>query len=143
MSVNELQQVVMKETLRLTNDINEIPQLGEWIESLGDRLGLAPDKVFNLNLALEEAVVNVMNYAYPDQTGMPVWLTADDTDGSLRFTLEDEGVPFDPTQQDAPDITLDVDERPIGGLGIFLVSQLMSKVSYEYKGNRNCLTMIA
>ncbi|MCQ2239443.1 MAG: ATP-binding protein [Bacteroidaceae bacterium] len=132
----------MKDTLKLTNDINEVPRLGEWIDSLGDRLGLLPDKVFNLNLALEEAVVNVMNYAYPGQNHMPIYLTVDDNDGFLRFVLEDEGVPFDPTQTEAPDITLDADKRPIGGLGIFLVNQLMSKVSYEYKDKRNRLIMI-
>ena len=131
----------MKETLKLTNDINEIPLLGEWVEGLGEQLGLPADKVFSLNLALEEAVVNVMNYAYPDQTGMPICLTADDTEGSLRFFLEDQGVPFDPTQTENPDITLDAMERPIGGLGIFLVNQLMSSVTYEYRNNRNCLTM--
>ena len=64
----------MKDTLRLTNDTSETPLLGEWVEKIGERMDLPTDKVFGLNLALEEAVVNVMNYAYPEQKGMPIYL---------------------------------------------------------------------
>ncbi|MCF0160646.1 MAG: ATP-binding protein [Bacteroidaceae bacterium] len=132
----------MKDTLRLTNDTSETPLLGEWVEKIGERMDLPTDKVFGLNLALEEAVVNVMNYAYPEQKGMPIYLAVDDLDGALRFVLEDEGLPFDPTSHELPDITLGAEDRPIGGLGIFLVTQLMSRVEYQRVGNRNRLTMI-
>lgn len=100
------------------------------------------EKVFNLNLALEEAVVNVMNYAYPDQSGMPITVTAqrDDT-GSITFQITDEGTPFDPTIQEDPDITLSAEERQIGGLGIFLVKELMTSVHYTRHDNKNILTL--
>lgn len=134
----------MNDTLLLTNDITEVPALGEWVERVGEEAMLPPDQVFRLNLALEEAVVNVMNYAYPEgKTGMPIRLTVNETDdGHLRFVLEDEGTPFDPTQKEDPDITLPAEERSIGGLGIMLVRQLMSSVSYERRGNTNRLTLI-
>lgn len=131
----------MKETIRLNNDINEVPQLAEWIEQVCDKFGLAPSVVFQLNLALEEAVVNVMNYAYPGQTGMPVTLSAEMHGNGMVFELEDQGIPFDPTSSEEPDVTLPIEDRPIGGLGIFLVRQIMSEVSYTRHDNTNVLTM--
>ena len=91
------------------------------------------------NLALEEAVSNVMLYAYPDKSGQ-VLVECDKSD-KLVFTITDSGVPFDPTQQKEPDVTQNLDERPIGGLGIFLVRQIMDDIRYERKDNKNILTL--
>ncbi len=134
----------MTKTLHLENDIAQVPLLAEWVEMLGEELMLPMPAVFQLNLALEEAVVNVMNYAYPDESGMPVELEAktDESSDTICFVLSDEGIAFDPTQQDDPDITLSAEERNIGGLGIFLVQQMMQSVAYERSGGKNILTMI-
>lgn len=133
----------MKKELHLTNDVSQVVALGEWIERLGEELALNPADVFQLNLALEEAVVNVMNYAYPGQTDMPIVLSvsADEGTDGIVFRLTDKGVPFDPTQAEMPDVTLSAEERNIGGLGIFLVEQLMNRVAYEREGESNVLTM--
>lgn len=132
----------MKDTLTLHNDINEVPLLGEWVELMGEKYELPMPAVFQLNLALEEAVVNVMNYAYPGEEGMFVWLSIENDGEGIKLVLEDEGVEFDPTVSDDPDLTLSAEERPIGGLGIFLVKNIMKDVKYERCGNRNVLTMI-
>lgn len=129
-------------TLTLHNDINEVPLLGEWIEQLGEDLGIGMPDVFQLNLALEEAVVNVMNYAYPGEEGRELWLEAEGDGSNITFLLKDEGVPFDPTKEDEPDITLSAEEREIGGLGIFLVKQLMKEVCYSREGATNILRMV-
>ncbi len=132
----------MKKELHLTNDVSQVVALGEWVEHLGEELSLNPADVFQLNLALEEAVVNVMNYAYPGQVDMPIVLCATtDEGGGIVFSLTDNGVPFDPTKAEAPDITLSAEQREIGGLGIFLVEQLMNRVAYERRGESNVLTM--
>lgn len=131
----------MRKTLNLHNDVNEVPMLGEWMEVTGEQLGLPMAAVFQLNLALEEAFVNVVDYAYPGKNGMPVQLNMDGTGETLTFTLIDEGEPFDPTALDEPDTSLSAEERPIGGLGVFLVKQIMDEVRYERIGNRNILTM--
>lgn len=132
----------MKAVLELHNDISEVSLLGEWIEQVGEEFRLPASCVFQLNLALEEAVVNVMNYAYPGQEGMPVLLTAEaKNDGTYEFVLEDEGVEFDPTQSEEPDISLAAEDRPIGGLGIFLVMNIMKEVTYERRSERNVLRM--
>lgn len=126
--------------LTLHNDVAEVPLLAEWVEQLGEELGLEMPEVFQLNLALEEAVVNVMNYAYQD-SGL-IDLSASTEDSDIVFVLEDSGKAFDPTKADAPDITLSAEDRDIGGLGIFLVQQLMSSVTYCRKDGKNVLTMI-
>ena len=131
----------MRKTLNLHNDVNEVPMLGEWMEVTGEQLGLPMAAVFQLNLALEEAFVNVVDYAYPGKNGMPVQLNMDGAGETLTFTLIDEGEPFDPTTLDEPDTSLSAEERPIGGLGVFLVKQIMDEVRYERQGNRNILTM--
>lgn len=131
----------MRKTLNLHNDVNEVPMLGEWMEVTGEQLGLPMSTVFQLNLALEEAFVNVVDYAYPGKNGMPVQLNMDGKGETLIFTLIDEGEPFDPTTLEAPDTSLPAEERPIGGLGVFLVKQIMDEVRYERQGTRNILTM--
>lgn len=130
--------------LNLHNDINEVPLLTRWIDEVAEAFGLPMSASFNLNLALEEAVVNVMNYAYPGLTDQPILIIADkagEGDGVV-FQLIDHGTPFDPTSIEAPDITLSVEERPIGGLGIFLVHQIMASVTYRYENQSNILTMV-
>jgi anti-sigma regulatory factor (Ser/Thr protein kinase) len=126
--------------LTLHNDVAEVPLLAEWVEQLGEELGLEMPEVFQLNLALEEAVVNVMNYAYED-SGL-IDLSAKVVDSEIIFVLEDSGKAFDPTKVDDPDITLSAEDRDIGGLGIFLVQQLMSGVTYSREDGKNVLTMI-
>ena len=92
-------------------------------------------------LAVEEAVVNVMNYAYPIGTQGYVAIDAIATEQSLKFVISDEGKAFDPTQRGEVDTTLTAEERPIGGLGILLVQQLMDTINYEYTDGKNVLTL--
>ena len=128
------------ENLILHNDVAEVPMLAAWVEQLGEEIGLDMPEVFQLNLALEEAVVNVMNYAYEGE-GL-IKLSVDSKGQEVIFKLEDEGREFDPTQVEDPDITLSAEEREIGGLGIFLVQQFMESVDYCRKDGKNILTMI-
>lgn len=131
----------MNNELHLHNDINEIPSLGDWVEWVGETYELDPASVFQLNLALEEAVVNVMSYAYPNQEGRPVTLVVSKQDNQLVFKLTDNGVPFDPTKEEDPDLNVSLEERQVGGLGIFLVKQLMCSVEYRRENDTNILTM--
>lgn len=131
----------MKKTLIIQNEINELNKLALFIEELGEELQLAPDLIFNLNLVLEEAVSNIILYAYPKQMGNEITIQADYKDHSLVFTLTDTGKPFDPTQAAEADITLSAEERPIGGLGIFLIKQIMNEVEYQRIEGRNVFTL--
>ncbi len=93
-------------------------------------------------LAVEEAVVNVMNYAYPIGTQGDITIEAKATGQWLKFIISDEGKAFDPTQGGNADTSLSAEDRPIGGLGILLVRSLMDSINYEYNGGKNVLTLI-
>ena len=131
----------MEKSLILANDIAEISKLATFIDEIGEEFSLAPDVVFNLNLVLEEAVVNVINYAYPKEEHQSIYLSATLHDGSIVFVLTDTGKEFDPTQAPEADITLSAEERPIGGLGIFLIRQIMNEVKYQRIDGKNVLTL--
>ena len=131
----------MEKSIILANDISEITRLYEFIEEMGNDFSLSPDIVFNLNLVLEEAVVNVINYAYPKEEHQYIYLSATMKDGSIVLVLTDTGKEFDPTAAPEADITLSADERQIGGLGIFLIRQIMNEVRYERIEGKNVLTL--
>ena len=131
----------MEKSIILTNDISEINKLTEFVEEIGNELSLAPDVVFNLNLVLEEAVVNIINYAYPKEEHQSIYLSATLHEGSIILVLTDTGVEFDPTMAPEADITLSAEKRPIGGLGIFLIRQIMNEVRYDRIDGKNVLTM--
>ena len=127
--------------LTLPNDIETIPQLNEFIDGFCEQRDIDNDITMSLNLAIEEAVVNVMNYAYPEGTVGYVDIEAEADDDFVTFVISDTGKPFDPTQKDEVNIALSVEERPIGGLGIHLVRRMMDEISYRYADHRNILTL--
>lgn len=118
----------------MRNDIEQIPTLAEWM----DTLGIPAELNMQMNLALEEIVSNVMLYAYPGESGQVLV----EFTPPLTFTITDSGIAFDPTRQAEADTTLSAEEREIGGLGIHLVRQIMDDVHYERIENKNVLTLI-
>jgi len=132
---------IEKHSLTLPNNVEFIPQLATFIEEVTESYGIDPSVTMSINLALEEAVVNVMNYAYPEGTLGEIDISVTFSDGSITFTIKDTGTPFDPTKVSNPDTSLSAEERPIGGLGIYLVRELMDEVSYCYENNHNILTL--
>lgn len=128
--------------LVLHNDIQQIPQLAKFVEAIAQEKQLSQSMAMGINLALEEAVSNVILYAYPKETDGLVDVEAYLRKSSLEFIIVDSGIPFDPTA--APEVNLDApaEDRPIGGLGIHLVRELMDSVNYERKDNKNYLRMI-
>ena len=100
------------------------------------------DLRFKIELSVEEAVENVVQYAYEGGIG---WLEAgtslDDESLILTIELRDAGVPFNPLEKEDPDITLSADERPVGGLGIYLCKSMMDSIDYRYEEGNNVLVM--
>lgn len=127
--------------ITIDNDVKQISRLEGFVNGIASRHGLSDTDASAINLALEEAVTNVVLYAYPKGQRGRIDLDSKYVDGHLEFALSDSGVEFDPTK--APDINVDasVEERPIGGLGIHLVRTIMDSVRYERKGGKNILRM--
>ena len=127
--------------LVLKNNVQELSRLEGFMENVAEGCNMDAALATNINLALEEAVTNVVMYAYPEGTEGEVDIEAAVTADGLRFVISDDGVPFDPTTAPEADITLGVEERPIGGLGIFLVRKIMDSVEYRRENGRNRLIM--
>ncbi|MBP5302931.1 MAG: ATP-binding protein [Bacteroidales bacterium] len=140
--MNDTKPFASERHLVLHNDIQQIPQLAGFVETIAAEMKLEQNLAMGLNLALEEAVTNVILYAYPVGSDGLVDIEAIMRKGQLDFIITDSGIPFDPTQRPEVDINASLDERPIGGLGIHLVRQLMDSVSYRREDGKNILTLI-
>ena len=127
--------------LIMHNNINQITRLEGWLEAISEKLDISPALVPSLNLALEEAVTNVIEYAYPKETYGSVELEASREGNTLTFVLTDSGKAFDPTAKPPVDITASVEDRPIGGLGIHMVRSIMDRVIYDRTDGMNILKM--
>ena len=125
----------------LPNDTKEVPTLAAFVDEVCEAVGFDAALTMKMNLAIEEAVVNVMEYAYPRGTHGDITVEAQANDVRLKFTIIDSGTHFDPTAQADVDTTLSAEDRPIGGLGIHIVRQYMDSINYERISGHNVLTL--
>ena len=131
----------LQRSITLSSDVEEIPQLAQFVDEVCEAVGFGTSPTMSMNLAIEEAVVNVMEYAYPKGTKGYVSIEAVANAERLKFIISDSGTPFDPTAKGEVDTTLSAEERPIGGLGIHLVRQIMDSINYERIDGKNVLTL--
>ena len=119
-------------------------QLFDFVVGQLEQCGCDKPTIKQCKLCAEEIFMNVSSYAYHPGNG-PVMVTIrsdeDDEVNKLVMTFSDNGKPFDPLKVEAPDVDASLDERGVGGLGIFLVVTTMDDVSYEYKDGQNILTV--
>ena len=92
-----------------------------------------------IDVVVEEIFVNIINYAYEEPKQEKVFINIENENNKIVITFEDNGIPFNPLDKEEPDITLKAEDRPIGGLGIYLVKKMMDNVEYVYKDNKNIL----
>ena len=130
-----------RQSIVLPNDVQEVTKLAAFVDEFCEAIGADMSMTMSLNLALEEAVVNVMSYAYPKDSKGEVTIHAEFKNDVLTFVVIDNGIPFDPTKTQDADTTLSAEERPIGGLGIHLVRTIMDTIAYEYVNGQNVLTI--
>ena len=127
--------------LVLDNDTAALPRFTAFVTDFCSKLDLDRKKASGLRLALEEVVVNVIDYAYPEGEKGSICIHADSNREEVRFTVVDSGIPFDPTSVLEADTTLDAQMRPIGGLGILLARKLTDSVTYCRRNGQNVLTL--
>jgi len=122
-----------------------LENLTRFIESVSDcaRLkGFDAKRLTQIDLALEEALVNIINYSYPDKEGDAEIVCSMDSDNRFVIEIRDWGVPFDIRSLDEPDLISDVSGRKVGGLGVFMIRKLMDDVEYRFEDHANILTLI-
>ena len=132
----------LTETLTIKSDVHEVKRFSDFMKSAIGKLDIDTSLARQLRLGVEEAVVNVIDYAYPPGTQGDITINMMCDGQTLRFQIIDEGVAFDPTAKQKADTTLSAEERQIGGLGILLVRELMDSINYERTDGKNVLTLI-
>jgi anti-sigma regulatory factor (Ser/Thr protein kinase) len=128
-------------TLILKNDVAELDRVLNLVTDLCGRHAISADTEYDLKLALDEVVSNVARHAYP--AGENHEFTLDVTVNGEEFVakVEDDGVAFDPTNHPEPNLDVPLEERQEGGLGIFLVRQIMNSVDYQRVDGKNIMTL--
>ncbi len=120
--------------------LQNLESMFAFIRQAAARQGFDGQATNKIQLACEEALVNVINYAYPGKGG-ELDIECVNRPDRLVITISDSGVPFDPLALPEPDINAPFEERKIGGLGIFMMRKIMDDVSYRREGGRNILTL--
>lgn len=128
-------------TLCMSNDIEELNKLEPFLNGIFEREHLDMSMLPQVDLALEEAVTNIIMYAYPEGEKGTAELTVEVANGQISATLIDSGTPFNPLQQQEANLDVSLEERKIGGLGIHLIKEIMDVVEYAYEDGRNVLKM--
>jgi anti-sigma regulatory factor (Ser/Thr protein kinase) len=129
-------------SLRLPAELDQLPIFLGHVRQTAETAGLMDAQGARLELAVEEALVNVFNYAYAGQAhaGAVTCRVMVETDG-LTVEIVDEGPPFDPLARPDPDTALELEQRQPGGLGIFMIRQLTDEVNYRREAGQNVLTI--
>jgi anti-sigma regulatory factor (Ser/Thr protein kinase) len=103
--------------------------------------GLGQERLQEIELAMEELLVNIFNYAYPDRLGEVEIACRLADDGRLLVEVADQGVPYNILSREDPDLKAGIEERNIGGMGVFFVKQFIRDIRYQREGGRNILTL--
>jgi anti-sigma regulatory factor (Ser/Thr protein kinase) len=130
-----------KLSFKLKSKLSELDALCKKLEKFGQTMGLSKKCIFEANLALDELFTNIISYGFDDKNEHTVRITISLQNDELVFNIEDDGVPFNPTEAETPDLECTIEECRIGGLGIHLAKNLMDEVCYQRCNNKNILTL--
>ena len=130
----------MKE-LTIPAKTGNLPMATGFVTKTLEEMGCPAKPMFQIEVSVDELFTNIASYAYPDGDGTATIRIDDSRKGAVTITFLDAGVPFDPLEHEDPDITLLVEDRPIGGLGIFMVRKTMDSVTYERRDGMNVVTI--
>lgn len=126
--------------LTVPADTGRLDEVLAFVESFLEENECLPKEQMRIVVAVEEIFVNIASYAYNGSEGMAD-ITCEMDGGQAVLTFADSGKQFDPLAKPDPDVTLPVEERSIGGLGIYMVKKSMDEVTYRYENGQNILTI--
>jgi serine/threonine-protein kinase RsbW len=130
-----------KKVLLVNNQINELVRIEVFLQDIGEEWALSESLVLSINLVIEEAFNNIVSYGYDDECKHTIELCFEKYTEEIKIKIIDDGHEYDPTLKAEPDITLKAEERPVGGLGIYLIKQIMDNVEYKRIENKNYLIL--
>ncbi len=132
----------MMSKMKAPAQMDQMRLLIDFLVDCAGKEGFSEEKAGEIQLMTEEILVNVIHYAYPDTDGEVEVCCHPDGADRLLIQVTDEGIPFDPLALPPPNLSDDIDDREIGGLGVFFVKTLAEEVSYRRDGGSNILTVI-
>jgi anti-sigma regulatory factor (Ser/Thr protein kinase) len=128
-------------SIRIKNELAELEKVNQALAQFSELHQLPADVSNAISLALDEIITNIVEYGYHDQEEHLIDVRFSLDEGQVTLIVEDDGVPFDPLDAEVPDTSSSMEERPVGGLGIHLVLNVMDEVAYNYRNEKNCLVM--
>ncbi len=132
---------VQVRSLKIQNRLDELARLGEWVGEISQELNLSPRAAFRLDLALAEAVTNVISYAAAEGQPMEILIRARLEDSSMDVDIVDTGLAFNPLDRPEPAAPSGIENAPVGGLGIQLMRKFVDQLSYTRTNGENILTL--
>lgn len=132
----------MKYEITVPAELEKLKDVNEFIVGKLNELDCSPRAQIQLEIAIEEIFVNIANYAYNPIIGKAtVRMDVDEDNKTVFLQFEDEGTPYNPLTREDPDVTLGVEERRVGGLGIYMTKKSMDDVVYSYEDGKNILVI--
>ena len=129
-------------TMLLTAELSRVDEVTDFINAELEAHDVPMKTIMQIDIAVEEIFVNIAHYAYHPEVGTAaVTVAVLDEPPCVEIRLTDRGRPYDPLKREDPDVTLGVEDRQIGGLGVYMVKKSMDEVSYAYEDGQNILTI--
>jgi anti-sigma regulatory factor (Ser/Thr protein kinase) len=128
-------------TVRIENDLSEIAKVDEKLDEFAEQFGVPPAIAATFHIIFDDLLNNVISYGYNDEQRHFIDISLKLTASGLTVSIADDGVPFNPLAETAPDTTLSIEDRPIGGMGIHLVINMVDDISYQRTADKNVLTL--
>ena len=128
-------------TVQITNQRDQVDTVRKFFDDYSKENKLTEKTVHDIQMALDELLTNIVNYGYEDSDEHKIDVRFGSNDDAVRVEIIDDSKPYNILEQENPDISLSVEDKPIGGLGIFLIKKLMSNVDYYTKEGKNHLVM--
>lgn len=123
-------------------ELEQLATVTEYVNELLRAEDCPKRKILLVDVAIDEIFCNISRYGYGDEKGpITVCVDTESSPGSVTLSFRDRGIPFNPLLRRDPDVTLPLEKRPIGGLGIYILKKTMDDVSYEYRDGQNVLTI--
>ena len=129
-------------TVRITNQRDQIDTVRKFFDDYSKENKLTEKTVHDIQMALDELLTNIVNYGYEDTDEHQIDIHFGVNDAAVKVEIVDDSKPYNILEKDNPDISLSMEDKPIGGLGIFLIKKLMSNVDYYTEEGKNHLVMI-
>ena len=127
--------------LEIDGELENLAAIGDFIADSMREFGLDDRKVFEVQMAVDEACTNIIKYGYVGENGA-IEISCLKRDEDVVVVIKDTGTPFDPTSVQPPDLDAGLEERKIGGLGVYFMKTLMDEVKYEYRDGKNVLRLV-